>query len=275
MPFPITAALPIVGSLLGGSLDRAQSQRNQMFQQGMSDMEFARNVQFWHMQNEYNSPKAQMQRFADAGLNPHLIYGQGTPGNAQGLVRYQRPDVQAPMVANPQLGPAIGNTLSVLMEVGLWSQDMERKELENNLLRATTPYRVDLTGYQRDVARQNVYKSQADVASRMAEFQHLYGTPLKTDAPFDYVPGRGYRAMQQEKLAADTRLRSLQGEYYEPALIYKAVLGGALGLAGLAAKGRSLSRARRPTTHRRQIRTSPTGRRGGSVRNEYQTWSYE
>lgn len=31
-------------------------------------------------QNEYNSPKSQMERYADAGLNPHLIYGQGTPG---------------------------------------------------------------------------------------------------------------------------------------------------------------------------------------------------
>lgn len=30
----------------------------------------------WHAQNAYNTPKAQMQRFSDAGLNPHLIYGQ-------------------------------------------------------------------------------------------------------------------------------------------------------------------------------------------------------
>lgn len=32
-------------------------------------------------QNEYNTPSNQMQRFKDAGLNPHLIYGQGTNGN--------------------------------------------------------------------------------------------------------------------------------------------------------------------------------------------------
>lgn len=36
----------------------------------------------WNRQNEYNSPKNQMQRYKDAGLNPQLIYGQGTPGNA-------------------------------------------------------------------------------------------------------------------------------------------------------------------------------------------------
>lgn len=38
----------------------------------------------WRMQNEYNSPTAQMQRFRDAGLNPNLIYGQSNEG---GVVR--------------------------------------------------------------------------------------------------------------------------------------------------------------------------------------------
>lgn len=38
--------------------------------------------QFWNLQNEYNHPSAQMARFKEAGLNPHLIYGKGTAGNA-------------------------------------------------------------------------------------------------------------------------------------------------------------------------------------------------
>lgn len=40
------------------------------------------NLEQWNRQNEYNSPQAQMARFSEAGLNPHLIYGQGTPGNS-------------------------------------------------------------------------------------------------------------------------------------------------------------------------------------------------
>lgn len=39
------------------------------------------NVDMWKMQADYNSPQSQMQRFADAGLNPNLIYGQGNNGN--------------------------------------------------------------------------------------------------------------------------------------------------------------------------------------------------
>lgn len=38
----------------------------------------------WEMQNKYNSPREQMQRFRDAGLNPALIYGQT---NEAGVVR--------------------------------------------------------------------------------------------------------------------------------------------------------------------------------------------
>jgi len=35
-------------------------------------------LQDWQMQNEYNSPTAQMKRLQEAGLNPNLIYGRGT-----------------------------------------------------------------------------------------------------------------------------------------------------------------------------------------------------
>lgn len=31
--------------------------------------------------NKYNSPKEQMKRFREAGLNPNLVYDQGNPGN--------------------------------------------------------------------------------------------------------------------------------------------------------------------------------------------------
>lgn len=36
------------------------------------------NIEFWNMQNKYNTPKAQMGRLKDAGLNPNLIYGSGS-----------------------------------------------------------------------------------------------------------------------------------------------------------------------------------------------------
>lgn len=52
---------------------------------------FKLNKQMFDYQNAYNTPAMQMQRIKDAGLNPHLMYGQGTTGNAQGYPQYQPP----------------------------------------------------------------------------------------------------------------------------------------------------------------------------------------
>lgn len=41
------------------------------------------NEKMWHLQNEFNSPTAQLGRFVDAGLNPALAYGEVTSGLAQ------------------------------------------------------------------------------------------------------------------------------------------------------------------------------------------------
>lgn len=40
------------------------------------------NEKMWHLQNEFNSPSAQLARFVDAGLNPALAYGEVTSGLA-------------------------------------------------------------------------------------------------------------------------------------------------------------------------------------------------
>lgn len=40
------------------------------------------NIDMWNRNNEYNTPQAQMKRFSEAGLNPNLIYGMGSPGNS-------------------------------------------------------------------------------------------------------------------------------------------------------------------------------------------------
>lgn len=41
-----------------------------------ADRQFDKQVEMWDKTNLYNSPKEQMERFAEAGLNPNLIYGQ-------------------------------------------------------------------------------------------------------------------------------------------------------------------------------------------------------
>lgn len=68
----ITAAGAGASVYAQGKTNRKTRQWNEM----MYGRQRADSIADWHMQNEYNSPAAQMQRFKDAGLNPNLIYGQ-------------------------------------------------------------------------------------------------------------------------------------------------------------------------------------------------------
>jgi len=69
-----------VGNLFGIGRGKRQNKRNR------SNMkyQFQLDKQMWDYQNAYNTPIKQMERLKAAGLNPHLMYGQGTTGNASG-----------------------------------------------------------------------------------------------------------------------------------------------------------------------------------------------
>lgn len=86
-----------VGSLAGSFIQNAGAANRQ--RRANRD-----NINFWNMQNEYNTPSAQMQRLKDAGLNPNLIYGT-SPTSAVGNAGAISPAKAAPYkMDNPLLG---------------------------------------------------------------------------------------------------------------------------------------------------------------------------
>lgn len=65
----------------------------------------------WNLMNEYNLPENQMKRFKDAGLNPNLIYQQGSPGNSSSPANY------TPMTANITPNADLNKRISAAMDV--------------------------------------------------------------------------------------------------------------------------------------------------------------
>lgn len=58
---------------------------------------YANQLDMWNKQNDYNSPENQMKRYQQAGLNPNLIYSQGSAGNtATSSPVFNPPRNQAP-----------------------------------------------------------------------------------------------------------------------------------------------------------------------------------
>lgn len=78
MPFPLIPIAIAAGSaIMQGIANRRQAKKNMELAKFQADA----NQRYIDAQNKYNTPKAQMARYADAGLNPQLIYSQGSPGN--------------------------------------------------------------------------------------------------------------------------------------------------------------------------------------------------
>lgn len=112
MPLPIITALPsiISGVAQVGQhfLSRGYQKKQRDWRRQETDYAYSKdleqwnrqnkyNREMWNLQNTYNTPVEQMKRFKEAGLNPNLIYGKGTPGN-----------VSSPS-ASPQLGKYVAS----------------------------------------------------------------------------------------------------------------------------------------------------------------------
>lgn len=98
---PWSAIGTIGGAVIGGLLSSQSQDRtneaNARIARGTNQMSYQQNLDFWNRQNAYNTPAAQMQRFKDAGLNPHLIYSQSNMAGpiaspAQPVPEYKEPD---------------------------------------------------------------------------------------------------------------------------------------------------------------------------------------
>lgn len=90
----------------------------------------------WQMQNEYNTPLAQMQRFKEAGLNPNLIYGQTNMAGSIGTPT-------APKSGGESLGRLV-STIMAFYQIGNMIAQNKNLNTQNSLIKS----QADFTGAQ-------------------------------------------------------------------------------------------------------------------------------
>lgn len=123
---------PITGGALIGA---ASSIGTNILNQTSSRRANHRNVANWKMQNEYNSPKAQMQRLQEAGLNPNLIYGDsvsGATGKADGVANVSPAQVDNPMDSISRYSQSRTSTAQYDLLQNQIDTEKERKRLTAN-----------------------------------------------------------------------------------------------------------------------------------------------
>ncbi|MFV1885011.1 MAG: hypothetical protein ACMZ7B_11025 [Balneola sp.] len=114
----------------------------------LAEYQFSKNLEMWHLQNQYNSPAEQMQRFQNAGLNPNLIYGQGTPGNANSAPQYQAPreDYNYKAEQIPNLAESMSLAL-MQSQTALQFAQSKKIEAETEVISGTKDYTIQKAGY--------------------------------------------------------------------------------------------------------------------------------
>lgn len=228
-------------------------------QKAEAELAYQRSVEMWHAQNMYNTPQAQMQRFKEGGLNPHLIYGQGSAGNASSPPQYQPANLQYRYEA-PTYGAALQSILPTLMAVGTWMQNMRSSEVqiqkgttETERARQMIDYLQEKNPKELEVLqnRLSMYPYQSQLLATHAEtargklwelgneFKFKYGEDLWKDSG---LPGSdrsvgGMRRLQfleeiskEKLLSAKSSLTDLN--ITDPQAIMQLVLSGVMGLAG-------------------------------------------
>jgi len=89
----LAVALPLIAQGVQSLLNNSAADKQQENNMEIAKFQASANEKYLHEQMEYNTPKNQMLRYQDAGLNPNLIYGQGNPGSQSAPLSY--PNVQA------------------------------------------------------------------------------------------------------------------------------------------------------------------------------------
>lgn len=152
MPLPwLVPALFAVGQAV---ISEIQQKRQQKRNEKLAATQAAADTAFLDKQNSYNTPAMQMSRFQDAGLNPHLIYGQGTPGNQSSPQQYPKiesADIQRvgadmlPTYNQSALTQSqVAATDAKTRQIGVLTQlnELQAKVMEKNPLLNTDAYKA-------------------------------------------------------------------------------------------------------------------------------------
>lgn len=155
------------------SFNAARNKKQRAWSEKMYQRQYDDNLALWNLQNEYNNPASQMQRYKDAGLSPHLVYGAGTAGTAANIDAPTPPslDLQTPDIS--ELGRGIQGATDSYFQVQ--TQQEQMKQIKTNI----------------DSMEANQYKTLIDAA------QQLFDLKLDIDTRADAVKGRQGDALKK------------------------------------------------------------------------------
>lgn len=205
------------GTLLGYASQKSTNKANLK----LAEYQYSKALEMWNRQNEYNLPKNQMQRLTDAGLNPNLVYGNGT---VQGLTSAPAPQYHAPTLQAYTNFGSLGADQAVTTYMQLKQSDaaINKTNAEaTRILKELPLIDLDMDIKRLDIARRGIHNA-IDEKER-DHWEQTYNMTLaeiqsRIDRNRSDIP---VNAAKEENYKADTDLKKAQTKTEEkkPALI--------------------------------------------------------
>lgn len=139
----------------------ARKEREHDFE--LAEYQYQKDQDMWNKMNEYNTPKAQMARFGEAGLNPHLIYGKGTSGTANQMPQYQRSRTDYPRYKTDELF-----NYAEYQDIQMRDAQIQGELLKNKILGTNVKLLDDKEVYQRSAWSEGIKKMRSEITKNAA-----------------------------------------------------------------------------------------------------------
>lgn len=230
----VLPALGAASSIVGSAINANSQEKinEQQIAWAMKNYQMSREdaIAFWERENAYNTPAAQMGRLKEAGLNPHLVYGNGATATGGQI---QSPQYQSPSLRAPQWGDAVTGAGNILASQMMMAQ-IDKTKAETRRIDVDQESQVfDLSvkrevGYDRlaQELKNRVTSSDTRTSKEIVEFESWVSASLAT-------PDGGYSQWSGEtprgtfSTSGDTPIvRSMSQGYESNELINKAKKAG-------------------------------------------------
>jgi hypothetical protein len=196
----ISSSAQLAGQGINAYATAKMNKKDRQFSKEMYEKQRADNIDFWNMQNAYNDPAAQMQRMKNSGLNPHLIYGNGTDAQAGPISTPSAPQWNP---KTPQVD--LGSVASAGIQAYL---NMEQQKANIAATNAQTQYTLSQT---EDRQFRNTLNTPEYQAAMKYNREH---TPrLNTEKSFYDTASAKYNS-QDKELDLETKSKLTKGGFY-------------------------------------------------------------
>lgn len=142
MAAPLLAAgIAAAGNLVNGLIQGDQNRKQREWQEKMYGVQRQHALEDRDWQAQYNSPAEQMARLKAAGLNPNLVYGNGTATQDAPSIRSSQIGTWNPQAPNFDAGSVLGTYMDTAIKTAQTDNlklQAEKLEAEKNYIQAQT-----------------------------------------------------------------------------------------------------------------------------------------